>query len=106
MHVRETFCVFTLFVVCINYLLVYGDATINYKFVFTNDRHQSTPANLSYSQCAHSLTAFLYSTFISKIIYFLSLEIFLRHHRLLVLASSAVSNFRSISEILLNGRCF
>ena len=105
MHVRETFCVFTLFVVCINYLLVYGDAAINYKFVFTNDRHQSTPANLSYSQCAHSLTAFLYSTLISKIIYFLSLEIFLRHHRLLVLASSAVSNFRSISEIL-NGRCF
>ena len=102
MHIRETFCVFTLFVVCINYLLVYGDAAINYKFVFTNDRHQLTPANLSYSQCAHS---FLYSTLISKIIYFLSLEIFLRHHRLLVLASSAVSNFRSISEIL-NCRCF
>ena len=77
MHVRETFCVFTLFVVCINYLLVFGVAAINYKFVFTNNRHQSTPANLSYSQCAHTLTAFLYSTLISKIIYFLSLEILL-----------------------------
>ena len=76
MHVRETFCVFTSFVVCINYFLVYGDAIINYKFVFTNDRHQSTHANLSYSQCAHSLTAFLYNTFISKIIYFLFLEMF------------------------------
>ena len=61
MHVRETFCVFSLFVVCINYLLVYGDAVINYKFVFTNDRHQSTPANLSHSQCADSLTTFLYT---------------------------------------------
>ena len=64
MHVRETFCVFSLFVVCINYLLVYGDAVINYKFVFTNDRHQSTPGSPSHSQCADSLTAFLYSTLI------------------------------------------
>ncbi len=62
MHVRETSWVFTLFVVCINYLLVYDDAVINYKFEFTTDRHQSTPANLSYSQCAHSLTVFLYNT--------------------------------------------
>ena len=66
MHARETFCVFTLFVVCINHLLVFGDAVINYKFLFTNDRHQSTPANLSYSQCAHSLKAFLYNNLISN----------------------------------------
>ena len=76
MHVRETFCVFTLFVFCIDYFLVYGDTVINYKFVFTNDRHQSTPANLSYSQCAHSLTVFLYNTLTSKIIYSRSFEVF------------------------------
>ena len=81
MHVRETFCVFTLFVLCINYFLVYGDAVINYEFVFSKVSHQSTHANLSYSLNAHSLTAFLYNTFISKTIYFLSLEMFFRHHR-------------------------
>ena len=105
MHVTETFCVFTLFVVCINYFLAYSHAVINYKFVFINDRHQSLHANLSSSQCAHSLTAFLYNTFISKIICFLSLEIFFCPHGFLFLASSAVSNFRTTSEIL-NGRGF
>ena len=35
-------------VFCIDFL-VYSDTVISYKSVFTNDRHQSTPANLSYS---------------------------------------------------------
>ena len=106
MYIRETFCVFTLFVFCIDYFLVYDDTVINYKFVFTNNRHQSTPANLSYSQCTHFLTVSLcINTLISKIIYSRSFEVFFRHHRFLFLTSSAVSNLRSTSEIQ-NGRCF